>query len=129
MNKEVINLVNQLNKKYGKNAVRIGTPEGEAKEILRIPTSNVSLDIDLGGGIPVGRFTQISGAYSSTKTTQCMHILKNALDMGLNVCFQDAEGTSSTEDGEPDLDFFAQFGITPDYFEKGRIIFVRPDSL
>lgn len=132
MNKDVLNLVNSLNKKFGKNAVRVGTPKDENEEpkvTLRIPTSNVSLDIDLGGGIPVGRFTQISGAYSSTKTTQTMHIVKNALDMGMNVCFMDAEGTSSTEDGEPDLDYFEMFGITPDLFEEGRILFIRPSSL
>lgn len=132
MNKDVLNLVNSLNKKFGANAVRVGVPKednGEEKVIVRIPTSNVSLDIDLGGGIPVGRFTQISGAYSSTKTTQTMHIIANAIQMGMNVCFMDAEGTSSTEDGEPDLDYFEMFGILPEHFEQGHIIFIRPDSL
>lgn len=130
MDKQIQDLVNKLNKKYGTNAIRLGKDIPETKqEILRIPTSNVSLDIDLGGGIPVGRVTQISGAFSSTKTTQTMHVVKNALDMGLVVCFQDAEGTSSTEDGEPDYNYFEMFGITKDYFERGQILFARPDSL
>ena len=49
MNKDVLNLVNSLNKKFGKNAVRVGTPKeanGEPKVTLAITTSNVSLDID-----------------------------------------------------------------------------------
>lgn len=130
VDKGVQDLVNRLNKKYGVNAIRLGKdiPENTTP-IVRIPTSNVSLDIDLGGGIPVGRVTQLSGAFSSTKTTQTMHIVKNALDMGMRVCFQDAEGTSSTEDGEPDFNYFAMFGITRDYFEQGKILFARPDSL
>lgn len=131
MDKKVLELVNKLNKKYGDNAVRLGRniPELQKKQMPRIPTSNVSLDIDLGGGIPIGRVTQISGAYSSTKTTQTMHIVKNALAMGLRVCFQDAEGTSSTEDGDPDYNYFEKFGITKEYFENGQILFTRPDSL
>lgn len=130
MDRKVQDLVNKLNKKYGNNSVRLGKDVPEMrKDIPRIPTGNVSLDIDLGGGIPIGRVTQISGAYSSTKTTQVMHITKNALDMGMTVCFQDAEGTSSLENGEPDLDYFEKFGITKDYFESGKILFVRPDSL
>lgn len=129
MKKEIKDLVNKLNKKYGENAIRLGTGKEEETEIIRIPTSNVSLDIALGGGVPVGRVTQISGAYSSTKTTQTMHIVKNALDMGMTVCFQDAEGTSSTEDGQPDYNYFSKFGIDQSYFDKGQILFVRPDSL
>lgn len=128
MDKGIQDLVNKLNKKYGTNAVRLGVEESEGT-IIRIPTSNVSLDIDLGGGIPVGRVTQISGAFSSTKTTQTMHVVKNALDMGMTVCFQDAEGTSSTEDGLPDFNYFEKFGITREYFEQGKILFARPDSL
>ena len=70
--KELSKLVESLNKKFGTNAVSLGFPKtenGGMKIIERIPTGSFSLDIALGGGLPLGRFIEISGAFSSTKTT------------------------------------------------------------
>lgn len=73
-------LINKLEKKYGKNVIRLGK-DIEHKEIHRIPTGIVALDMAIGGGIPVGRFIQVSGAFSSTKSTTVYHILKSAQNM------------------------------------------------
>lgn len=117
---KILSLINDLNKKYGINAVNLGVPkdsEGNISEIQRISTGVVSLDIALGGGIPRGRFIQISGAYSSTKTTLGIHILREAQKLGLNCAFQDAEGTTDNE-------YMTSLGVNTE-----TLLYSRPDGL
>ena len=112
---EVLKIINDLNKKFGDNAVTLGVPKHmRAKEY--IPTGSLSLDIDLGGGIPVGRFIEISGKESSTKTTQTCHIIANAQKLGHTVVFADVEGTS-------DEDYFEHLGV-----DTSKLIYCKPDS-
>lgn len=124
MDKELSNLMNTMNKKFGANALRTGGDIAEESPMTRIKTNNVSLDLALGGGIPVGRYIEISGNFSSTKTTQCLHILANAQKKGYIIAMIDAEGTTSTETGEPDNKFLMNFGI-----DTERLVFNRPQSL
>lgn len=67
----------ELLKKYGANAVVLGS-DMEKCTYGRIHTGSITLDMALGGGVPVGRAMQISGAKSSCKTTICNHIAQNA---------------------------------------------------
>lgn len=67
----------ELLKEFGTNAIVIGSDLEKAR-YGRISTGSVSLDLALGGGIPVGRAIQISGAKSTCKTSICNHIAKNA---------------------------------------------------
>ena len=134
VNTDVLKLVTDINKKFGNNAVRTGQQVveedyDEEGNIPRIPTGNVSLDIDLGGGIPIGRFTQISGGFSTTKSTQCWHIVANALKQGLVCAVFDAEGTNTNKYGDPDFDYLENFGITKEHYDSGQLIMIRPDSL
>ena len=80
MRPEVLKFQKQMEEKFGKNALR---PASELASLLesRISTGSISLDIALGGGIPLGRFIQICGALSSCKSTISYHILKNAQNM------------------------------------------------
>ena len=96
---ELQKVVDSINKKFGDNTITVGVKQNNAysEKIPRIPTGSISLDIALGGGIPVGRFTEISGAFSSTKTTQCLHIIKNAQKMGLNCALIDVENTTDEQ--------------------------------
>lgn len=113
-------LIGDLNKKFGANAVTLGFPKnenGEIKEIERIPTGSISLDIALGGGLPLGRFIEISGAYSSTKTTQCLHIIREAQKYGLVCALIDVEGTT-------DEAFATSIGV-----DFNSLIYCRPDSM
>lgn len=112
---EIQSLVNSLNKKYGDNTVTIGVPDSMKVRDF-IPTGSLSLDIDLGGGIPVGRFIEISGKESSTKTTQVCHIVANAQKLGHTVIWADVEGTS-------DKAYFKQLGVDP-----SKLIYFKPDS-
>ena len=134
VNTDVLKLVTDINKKFGNNAVRTGQQVveedyGEEGNIPRIATGNVSLDIDLGGGIPIGRFTQFSGGFSTTKSTQCWHVIANALNMGLVCAVFDAEGTNTNKHGDPDFNYLENFGITKDHYDSGQLIMIRPDSL
>lgn len=118
--KELKTLVTELNKKFGNNAITMGFPktlEGDVAQIERINTGSFSLDLALGGGIPVGRFTEISGAYSSTKTTQCLHIIRKAQEAGYVCALIDVEGTTD----EP---FMKSLGIDSD-----SLFYSRPDGM
>ena len=93
-------LLGDTEKKFGKNAIMLGFPkdeDGQLKVIERVPTGSISLDIALGGGLPLGRFTELSGAYSVSKTTQAMHIIRNAQKMGLRCAIIEAEAGSISE--------------------------------
>lgn len=113
---DIKSVVADLNKKFGNNAVMLGVPK-EKQTIKRIPTGSLTLDIALGGGIPEGRFIEIAGNESSSKTTQTCHIIRNAQQMGYVVAFADVEGTS-------DLEYFDRLGIDVD-----SLLYMRPDSM
>lgn len=113
-------LIDDLNKKHGVNAISVGFPKNEdgiMRKIERIPTGSFTLDLALGGGLPLGRFIEISGAYSSTKTAQSLHIIKQAQDYGLMCALIDVEGTTD----EP---FVKAFGIDYD-----SLLYSRPDGM
>lgn len=118
---EIVKLVNDINKKFGINALQIGFPKdpetNAIKTIPRIPTGIISLDIALGGGIPEGRFTEISGAYSSTKTTLCLHIIREAQKLGYVCSMHDAEGTT-------DEAYMTSLGV-----DVNTLLYSRPDGL
>ena len=69
------------------------TGEKDKKDIIKaIPTGSFSLDAALGiGGIPMRRFTEISGAEGSGKTTLALTMAGNAIRMGYNVLYVDPE--------------------------------------
>jgi recombination protein RecA len=67
----------EILKKFGTNAVIMGG-DHEKATYGRIRTGSIDLDLKTGGGLPVGRMTQISGAKSTSKSTICDHIVKNA---------------------------------------------------
>ena len=118
--KELSKLVESLNKKFGTNAVSLGFPKtenGGMKIIERIPTGSFSLDIALGGGLPLGRFIEISGAFSSTKTTQCLHIIAHAQKRGLVCALIDVEGTT-------DEKYVKSVGVDFD-----NLLYSRPDGM
>lgn len=115
-------LVREINKKLGTSdedqVMTLGFPkERKSYTLERIPTGSFSLDIALGGGIPVGRFTEISGAYSSTKTTQSLHIVKNAQKLGLMCAYIDVEGTVTES-------FAQSIGV-----DTSVLFYSKPDSL
>lgn len=119
---ELSRLVTSINKglgaSEGEQIITIGFPKNRIEETrTRIPTGSFSLDLALGGGIPVGRFIEISGEFSSSKTLQCLHILRNAQKKGYVCAFVDIEGTT-------DENLARCCGIDVD-----SLLYTRPDSM
>lgn len=71
-----LGLLNQ----FGANAIIKGA-DMEKANYGRIPTGSLSLDLDIGGGIPVGRMIQIAGNKSTSKSSLCDHIIRNAQNL------------------------------------------------
>lgn len=76
MNKVQQKFIEEMNKKFGNNALQLASDVAEERAV-RIPSPSLSLDIAIGGGIPLGRMIQISGAYSSTKSSLSYGIARN----------------------------------------------------
>src|SRR6266550_34796 len=82
--------VDQIEKQFGKGSImRLG--EAHAANVETIPTGSLSLDLALGGGIPVGRVIEIYGPESSGKTTLALHVVAEVQKSGGLAAFIDAE--------------------------------------
>lgn len=114
---EMQNLVEAMNKKFGKNAVRIGISKDKRKREY-ISTGILQLDKDLNGGIPVGRVTEISGENHTGKSTLALHIMAEAQKKGLMCGLIDVEGTSD------DIDYMNACGV-----DSSKLIISNPASL
>lgn len=84
----VKDVIKELNKKYGKEAV----VEGEGMVVEAIPTECMSLDWVLGcGGFPRGRIMELYGQESSGKSTMALFFAAQIQKQGGTVVWVDAE--------------------------------------
>lgn len=66
-------------------------PAWNQSQVQFIPTGIATLDVALGGGVPVGRVIEIYGSESSGKTSLALAIAGQVQQMGGHVTFIDVE--------------------------------------
>lgn len=64
---DIKKLIKDINKRFGANAVRLGSDIKQAMN-FKIPTGSVGLNQALGGGLPSGRYITLAGQESSGKS-------------------------------------------------------------
>lgn len=84
------NALAQIKKQYGDGAI-MQMGEGINHDIPRFSSGSLSLDLALGGGIPLGRIIEIYGPESSGKTTIALHAIAEIQRSGGRAAFIDAE--------------------------------------
>lgn len=125
-------LVAMINTEFGDNAIGFAR-DIKRKNIIRIPTGNISLDVAMGGGLPIGRFIEMSGALSSTKTTMGLHMIREAqqiykylpeevvsyygLENGMTCALLDIEGTTTES-------YIKSLGV-----DVNRLLYSNPDGM
>lgn len=109
------NYIEELNKALGKE-IAYQANNTLDKNIEPLPTGILALDNLLGiGGLPKGRFTEISGLFSTGKSSLCLNIIANAQQQGLTCAYIDAEYAFSAEHAET-------MGVDLD-----KLILLKPD--
>ena len=66
-----------IEKKFGKGSI-MKASQMKGMDIARIPTGSISMDVELGGGLPQGRLVEIFGWESSGKTFVSLMCVANA---------------------------------------------------
>ena len=82
--------ISQIQKKYGEGSlIRLG--KSSKVKVETVSSGALSLDIALGGGIPLGRIIEVYGPESSGKTTLSLHAIAEIQKIGKTAAFIDAE--------------------------------------
>ena len=79
----------KINKKFGRNIVLSG--DDDRFKLKRIPTGILSLDILLNGGIPMSRWFEIYGQFSTLKTSIACYGIAECQRMGFPAVYCDVE--------------------------------------
>ncbi len=80
----------EIEKRHGKGAI-MQMNDTYAVNIRKVSSGSLSLDLALGGGIPLGRIIEIFGPESSGKTTLALHAISQVQKSGGKAAFIDAE--------------------------------------
>ena len=80
-----------IEKQFGKGSIMTMGGEGRIGNVEIVPTGIISVDMALGGGIPVGRIVEIYGPESSGKTTLAEYMIGQVQQRGGVAAFIDAE--------------------------------------
>jgi recombination protein RecA len=108
----------EINKKFGAGSI-VRASEAKALVVKRVSTGSFAVDVEMGGGYPVGRIITIAGQYSASKTTFAIHGVKQFL---LAFPHKDAAWIAIEEF---DLDW-AKNILTDEELE--RLVIVRPQT-
>lgn len=84
--------------------------------VKRIPTGSLSLDLEIGGGLPRGKVVMIPANESVGKTTIALHMVAKAQKLKYKAAFIDVEGTF-------DKDWAKKIGV-----DLSTLLLAKPDS-
>lgn len=115
---ELKKTLDSINKKFGSGSI-VRASEAKALVVKRVPSGSFAMDIEMGGGYPMGRIITIAGQYSASKTTIAIHAVKQFLRAVLD---KEAAWVAIEEF---DLDW-ARNILTPE--EMSRLQIVRPQT-
>lgn len=87
------NVFKDLNKTFKEDRVVTFINDMTSLSIPRISTGSIALDAALGGGVPLGRITELFGGESSGKTATTLKLIAAAQKAGLTILFADMEHT------------------------------------
>lgn len=118
-------LIKELNKneeKSGKMAWNLATDLDNPTEVKEwISTGSTLLDYCIsnrrGGGVPVGKLTEISGEEASGKSLVCAHLARSVQQAGGIVAYLDTENAMHPE-------FATQLGV-----DLSKMIYVQPGTI
>ena len=117
--KEINVLLKTINKKYGENTIL--TMGSSSSTVNFVPTGIPSLDLLLGGGMPLGRIVEISGNESSGKTTLALETMAQFAK-----AFPDK--SQLFVDAEHALDVYYAYHLGVPINNEDKILFSQPDS-
>lgn len=80
-------IVARINKKY-EGDIRRGD---EFDAAARVSTGSLELDLAMGGGVPIGRWSRFYGGYHSTKTLRTLNVIREAQKMGMLCAYYNIE--------------------------------------
>jgi len=105
----------EIKKKYGDGAI-MEMGDVPVTAIPRVSSGSLSLDIALGGGVPLGRIIEIYGPESSGKTTLALHCISQVQKKGGRAAFIDAEHAL-------DVSYASKIGVDID-----KLLVSQPDD-
>ncbi|MBF0279081.1 MAG: recombinase RecA [SAR324 cluster bacterium] len=88
--KELELAIAQIDRQYGKGSI-MKMDDSKVFHFPAVSTGIIGLDIALGGGLPVGRITEIYGPEGSGKTTVSLSVIAEVQKLGGTAAFIDAE--------------------------------------
>ena len=104
-----------INKRFGKSSVIVLGDE-EPNKVNCISTGSLQLDKILGGGIALGRISEIYGVEGAGKTSLCLQLVAKCQETGGNVAYVDVENAV-------DLNYARTLGV-----DVKHLIFSQPSS-
>lgn len=107
------NILQELNKKLGKDLVSYGS---KLDDVKFLKTGLLSLDVAIGGGLPIGRIIEFRGLQSTSKTSLALAMIGHFQKQGIPCAFVDAEFSLN-------LQYARILGVDTD-----KLIVVQPDT-
>ena len=108
-------VITDINKRFGKNSVMV-LGDRDPNKVNCISTGSLQLDKILGGGIALGRVTEIYGVEGAGKTSICLQLVAQCQASGGTVAYIDIENAV-------DLNYAKTLGV-----DVKHLVFSQPSS-